>query len=224
MAQLLLACVASVLEDDTIGALRCLDHAFIFGGPTEVYRQCIEVLGTSPEALVEVTAVTAPPAARCQAAQLTLDEAQKLAGQWACSREGLTAFSPVERWACNRAAPTAAAAAAAAKAEPSLLSSTAAVSEARRRGRPLVLEHVTDEWVAMSKWADFDWWRRAHGERLVPVEVQPHTCTLARHAQWASPYAIFAHVYGRTLFMHMRRPRPYAWARCAGRLTGGRQA
>ena len=44
LAQLALAAVCSACDNDTDAALRCLDRAFILGGPTQVFRDCVEVL------------------------------------------------------------------------------------------------------------------------------------------------------------------------------------
>lgn len=44
IAHLMIACACLDLEDDGEGALRSLDNAFILGGPTAVYAECVELL------------------------------------------------------------------------------------------------------------------------------------------------------------------------------------
>lgn len=61
LAQLMLACVCSAGADDTPGALRCLDRAFILGGPTDVYRDCVELLDNEPKPIGKECPQPAPP-------------------------------------------------------------------------------------------------------------------------------------------------------------------
>ena len=44
MAQFMTACASVAIDADTPAALNCLDRAFILGGPTDVYRDCAELL------------------------------------------------------------------------------------------------------------------------------------------------------------------------------------
>ena len=155
LAQLALAAVCSACDNDTDAALRCLDRAFILGGPTQVFRDCVEILdepkpqrarrptGPLPTADINEDAPAAEPWRR------RLEEVRR-ARDGAPSRARL-AVRAVERQPCP---PTA-----------------QAFRAARRGGAPLLFEGVADGWPALEQWQDFGWLRDQYGARLVPVEL-----------------------------------------------------
>ena len=160
LAQLALAAVCSACDNDTDAALRCLDRAFILGGPTQVFRDCVEVLDEpkplrarrptipQPTADIHEDAPAAEPWRR------RLEEVRR-ARDDAPSRAGL-AVRAVERQPCPQTAQ--------------------AFRAARRGGAPLLFEGVANGWPALDQWQDFGWLRDQYGARLVPVELGSLAC------------------------------------------------
>ena len=61
LAQALLCGVRAALDGDAAGALSSLDRAFILGGQTELFRDCVELLDDGSPGGVEAPAATSPP-------------------------------------------------------------------------------------------------------------------------------------------------------------------
>ena len=160
LAQLALAAVCSACDNDTDAALRCLDRAFILGGPTQVFRDCVEVLDEpkplrarrptipQPTADIHEDAPAAEPWRRRR-------EEVRRARDDAPSRAGL-AVRAVERQPCPQTAQ--------------------AFRAARRGGAPLLFEGVANGWPALDQWQEFGWLRDQYGARLVPVELGSLAC------------------------------------------------
>ena len=147
IAQVVLAGVHSALDGDTHSALQCLDRAFILGGATDVYRDCIELLDEPPESDGQADLRPPPPGAPSEADACGEPGAEHMAARRQCVGPAM----PVERQAC----PTA----------------PEAFRASQRRRVPLVFDDVARGWPAMQRWHNFGWLRERYGRRLVPVEL-----------------------------------------------------
>ena len=163
VAQYLL-CGACAASDDTAGALRALDRAFILGGMTEAYRDCSELLDDDDD---DDHGGGGDGGDGGGGAEVggggddgdDGDVASAQEQQWRRATAESTpkapvpaaAMSPVARHACP---PTA-----------------DAFRALHRAGVPVVLEGVASGWAASRKWSSLRWLKARFGARLVPVEV-----------------------------------------------------
>jgi hypothetical protein len=136
--------IAATDEGDVAGALRSLDRAFILGGPTDLYRDCVELLDDCPSSSEDGATLLPPPPS-----QMPRCPPSSIPG--AAGLAATPAPGEVERCPCPPSAE--------------------AFRQAHRAGVPLVLEGIANGWPALTKWSNFDWLRSQHGHRLVPVEV-----------------------------------------------------
>ena len=183
-AQLMLACVSSALDGDAAEALRCLDRAFILGGPTDVFRDCVELLDEGPRCVRAV-----PPAGGGDAALVEGSASSTAAEETRaplrpgveCGEAGEGSTSQVAlpsrqapwqaRLQAVRARPALAGSGPRTVERLASPSTMESFRELQRRRAPLVLEGVANDWPALTRWVDFGWLRERHGGRLVPVEL-----------------------------------------------------
>ena len=145
LAQLLLA-LAAESGGERAEALARLDRAFILGGPRDLLREGVALL------LADSAAAAPPPSPPA-------DDASAGSGVADVS----TAADPTLALMEQRPERRIARAAAPADAE--------GLRPYWKESRPVVLEGALRGWPALEKWHDLRALRRAHGARLVPVEL-----------------------------------------------------
>ena len=148
LLQLLLGCAHLALENDTAASLRCFDRAFIFGGATAVYRDCMELLdqpsmGPNTGQNTFAMHIASKPISVCGDEHLgaLLNEHIQPAGR----------YKKVERYPCPQTADE--------------------LREVQRQHVPLLFEGVAAGWPAMELWSNWSWLSEEYGTRLVPVEL-----------------------------------------------------